>query len=61
MHAFDRQTDRILILDRVCIPCSAVKTSLDGKEVIIGLLYCPMHGLGIRNSEGQQDMISLHL
>jgi len=27
MHVFDRRTDRILILlDRVCIPCSAVKT-----------------------------------
>jgi len=31
MHAFDRQTDgqtdRILIADRVCILCSAVKTN----------------------------------
>jgi len=31
MHAFDRHTDRqteFSLLDRVCIPCSAVKTDM---------------------------------
>jgi len=38
MHAFDRRTDgrtEFSSLDRVCIPCSAVKIGLDDDEMPI--------------------------
>ena len=50
MHTFDRQTDRqtdgqtaFSSLDRVCIPCSAVK--IDADVAFLNVLYVPVQWL----------------